>query len=266
MNHRIALNLGLMLLLLLACGETKKTPAISGTISVCNNHNCGEILDGNLEVTFEKYPLDSHLSSTLADVMEKYERRDRVKDKIKAWIDRIIYQNEEGRIHYLHLSTSIFINGELVIDTSKLCQECTRLYEKYNLPLNTPPKVVNLVQAGFRTELQVKNALAREFGYSSYATINEYTDKGKSVKYACDDASESLLTRGLTFEEAVQWARNSFKWMFDTYTGVSKLRQKAPKDPDKMTDAEWYDYMESLSNDPAWKETVRKHRQAKGIK
>jgi len=263
MNNRIALNLGLVLLLLLACGKTEKRPAVSGTISVCNNLNCGIILGGNLQVTFIKYPVDSKFSSTLDDILADYERP---QYELTNWIDSVIYDNQEGPIVHQYSAGWIFINGELLIDSSKLCGECSKFYEKHNLALNTSREMVNLVQAGFRTQLQVKDALARNFGYYSYADIDELTNTGKSVKYACEDACEALVTRGFSFERAVVWAQNSYKSMFDTYTGASKLREKAPKDPDEMTDAEWYDYMESLSDDPVWKETVRKQREAKGIR
>lgn len=263
MNNRIALYLGLVLLLLLACGKTEKRPAISGTVSVCNNPNCGIILGGNLQVTFIKYPVDSKFSSTLDDILAEYERP---QYELTHWIDSIIYDNQEGPTVYQYTAGWIFINGELLIDSSKLCEECSKLYEKHNLALNTSREMVNLVQAGFRTQLQVKDALARNFGYPNYAAIDEQTDRGNCVMHACDYACEGLVRSGLSFEEAVRWAQSSYGQTFDTYTGALKLREKAPKDPDEMTDAEWYDYMESLSDDPVWKETVRKQRQEKGIR
>lgn len=264
MIHKILVGFGLLMLLLMACEQGEKKPAISGTVSLCNNHNCGKVLAGNLEVVFKNAPheVDSY---SLENLLSRYERKDNVKWHLREWIQRKISDAQEGETRYIYPDFSVAINGELQIDTARLCLDCAILYKKFNIDLNTPPNVVNLRKEGFDSELQVKNAIAKQFGYHTYDAINLHSSKGKSVQYACDDACFALVTRGLTFKEAVQWAGNSYKWMLDTYTGASKLRERAQKDPDDMTDAEWYDYMESLSDDPKWKETVQKQRQEKGI-
>lgn len=270
---RLVVCLVMLLFLLCGCGEKTKRPVISGIVSVCNNPNCGKVIDGKLRMVFKNYPRFGRFNS-LWDVIGGYKREDGITDFVLDWVRDSFNssQPQENRI-YLTSSQDFAVAGDFQIDSSKLCGKCEVMYNKYKIPLNSPAEVVNLMKTGFRSELDFKDAVAKQFGFSSYGSLSAHGSKGQRLEWACDVAYMEVKFSGLSLKDAVGVAKESYfsgmRHNADEEAGKRRAEEFFTKDReefDNMTPAEFLDYMEKLSDDPRWKEAVRETRKAKGIK
>lgn len=262
-------------LTLQTCNSGHEYAAVSGHISLCNNSNCRKPLDANLTVYTKRLPsisVHQTLSAWLFQLKDNVRTSERALDSLEVWFlrqleDSLEYQEKNLRPY------SVFVDGQLSCDTSKLCGNCTDLYRKLGIPLSTRPKVVNLRSAGFNSSDDVKSFIARHLGFKSLKISEAKSIDERSCRSACYDALNAITEDGVTRQAAVTIAEKSFresqafyssrKEDFDAANSPNDSWQS--KDPDQMTDAEWYEYMESLSDDPLWKETVREQRKAKGV-
>jgi len=157
--------------------------------------------------------------------------------------------------------TTIVTNNSLSFDSSSFCDSCRAEFWKYGFTEGTSPEKLYLKRAGFGTERQLENKLSRVLGYKNYKEIVaiEYSTKGRAASIAVDQGVWQVRKLGRTLKDAVKEA-------LETYSRQLEYQRSTSRSPDEMSDEEWYDYMEGISSDPLWKETVREQRKSRGIK
>jgi hypothetical protein len=242
--------------------------SISGSVTLCNNNNCGEIISDSIEVEIVRYPAGQKLRTLFSAICE-YDPRDSIKDILTGFIFAKIREKYPNRFEHL-FELNIQAQSLFTLDTLQLCGECQGMYDEFGLGLNARPHIVNIKQSGFPSELSIKNAIAKKWGFDSFTECHaNSSDHGKSVFSACRTGYRAIAYDGLNFKEALKMASEQYIQKLNYYkeqeNKTSRTVDQLSKDPDKMSDEEWYDHIETLSDDPVWKETVREQRKAKGI-
>lgn len=251
----------------LSCNSTKSRDyaVVKGRIEICNNHDCWKVIEDSLSISRIKLISDkqghdrAYYMGPLSVLFDTVHRNSDIEDSLRNFIENRIYAAkqfpENDRSSYTILTKSL-----LTFDSSSFCDSCRNEFGKYGFAEGTPPKTLYLKRTGFDSERELENELSRALGFDNYLEIsNKYhTPLGKAASVAVMTGTHKIVWRGGTLQDAVQEA-------LETYPGQLEYQRSKGNNPDDMTDAEWYNYMENLSSNPLWKESVREQKKNKGI-
>jgi hypothetical protein len=249
-------------ILLMGCSSIPRAPHISGTAWACNNPICGKLLSARIRVRFlpEEKGQVGQSQNTLSDWEGPTTFRDSAKQHVSSWlVEQVRDSAKDPDVYYWDYN--IIVDAPLNLDRSLLCQECKRMYDTYDIPINASCEEVNLKKAGFKYEIDALDAVAQFFGFRHYEEISSKYLYDECYRSACKSALSGITLNGFGLKDATVIANLLFRSCQES----EKTREWLSKDPDQMTDKEWYDHMEQMSKDPTWKQGVRDQRKAKGI-